>query len=337
FITEPTANSTRFAPGTNVFPRIILNNGGGGTAVALRLTTSNSVKVLSLGATATDGTGLRGNSSAAGQNFVFCYDNVEGTGRPLSGTFIESDGSDNSLANSYSSFYANDVNGIEGAYGMIIPNTLPSGVRRLEGRDYASGELSGCASTDANGIWPGGTNTVNPTGGTSPRIILNSDAPLVPSIEVCGNDIDDDCDGLFDETCGPSLGNNSPLYATSLFYNVNQNYPNCDPYNSSLVGASPSPESGTYDGYDRWYKFTAQSTAVTITVSSSTQDDAIGLYSQSGNTYNLLDFENASSDYSDVERLNYSGLTPGTVYYIAVGGSEPGPFTLCIQHLLRSW
>lgn len=337
FITEPTANATRFSPGTNVFPRIIMNNGSGGTIPALRLTTANSVKVLSLGTTVADGTGLRGNSSAAGQNFVFCYDNVEGTGRPLSGTFIESDGSDNSIANSYSAFYANDVNGIEGAYGMIIPNTLPSGVRRLEGRDFVSGELSGCASTDANGIWPGGTNTVNPLGGTSPRILLNSDAPLVPSIEVCGNDIDDDCDGLYDETCGPSLGNNSPLYATSFLYNVNQNYPNCDPYNSTLAGASDSPESSNYIGLDRWIKFTAQSSAVSILLSSSTQDDAIGLYSQVGNSFNLLDFENVASGNSDFERLNYSGLTPGSVYYIAVGGDAAGPFTLCIQHLLRSW
>jgi len=337
FITEPTANAARFTPGTNVFPRIIMNNGSGGTAVALRLTTANSVKVLSLGNTATDGTGLRGLSSAAGQNFVFCFDNVEGTGRPLSGTFIESDGSDNSAANSYAAFYSTDVNGVEGAYGMIIPNALASGVRRLEGRDFATGELSGCASTDADGVWPGGANTISPTGGVNPRVLLNTDAPLVPSIEVCGNDIDDDCDGLFDETCGPALGNNSPLYATSYLYNVNQNYPNCDPFTSTLVGASDSPESSNYNGLDRWIKFTAQSTAVSILLSSSTQDDALGLYSQVGNTFNLLDFENASSGSSDFERLNYTGLVPGNVYFIAVGGDVAGPFTLCIQHLLRSW
>ncbi|MFM7731137.1 MAG: hypothetical protein ACKO6L_08870, partial [Flavobacteriales bacterium] len=171
FITEPTGNATRFNPGADVFPRIILNNGNGGTLPVLRLTTSNSVRVMDLGTGVNQGTGLQGTSLAGGLNFVFVYNNTEGTGRPISGSFIEGDGSTNSVANSYAAFYASAVDGISGAYGMIIPNNLVAGIRRIESRDLVTGELSGCASTDADGIWPSGVNTVNPNTGTTPKVI----------------------------------------------------------------------------------------------------------------------------------------------------------------------
>jgi hypothetical protein len=76
-------------------------------------------------------------------------------------------------------------------------------------------------------------------------------------------------------------------------------------------------------------------------LSSSAQDDAIALYSKSGNSFQLMPggLENASSGSGDVERLNYSGLTVGQVYYISVGSPTAGaggPFSLCIQNLMPS-
>jgi len=41
----------------------------------------------------------------------------------------------------------------------------------------------------------------------------------------------------------------------------------------------------------------------------------------------------------DFERLNYTGLTPGVIYYISVGaatGTAGGNYSLCIQHLMPS-
>ena len=338
FITEPTANASRFAPGTNVFPRIMINNGSGGTVVALRLTTANSVKVLSLGITAADGTGLRGNSSAAGQNFVFAYDNVEGTGRPLSGTFIESDGSDNSAANSYTAFYATDVNGVEGAYGMILPNTLASGVRRLEGRNFVTGELSGCASTDADGIWPSGTNTVNPITGLTAKVLTNADAPLVPSPEACDNYIDDDCDGLIDEACPGNFLNDAPGGATNILYDGLLVFPNCGSFTGNNTTANNSAESSVFDGPDSWFKFQAVSTGISITMASSTMDNAIAIYSRNGLVYTLIESENSSSVVGVSEKLNYGGLTIGEVYYVSFGAATGagGTYSFCLQHLLPS-
>ena len=338
FITEPTANATRFAPGTDVFPRITLNNGLGGTAAAVRLTTANSVRVLSLGATATEGTALRGESGATAKNFVFAYNNVEGTGRPLSGTFVEADETANTAANNYSSFYSTSVNGVAGAYGMIIPNTLAAGVRRIETRELLTGDLGGCGSTDADGIWPSGTNTVNPNTGTTAKVLTNADAPLSPSPEVCDNYIDDDCDGLVDEACPGNFSNDAPGGAPLIQYSVNMNYPNCYPISGNNTLANNSAESAAFNGPDSWYRFVAQSTGVSITMSSSTMDDAIALYSRNGLVYTLMASENAASGAGDFERLNFNGLTVGQTYFVSAGASSAtgGLFTMCIQNLMPS-
>ena len=173
FITEPTGNK-RFVPGKYIFMRMTLNDGAGGTTVALLLTTADSVRVVKLDPAPSDstGTGLRCTSAANPKDFVFAYDDTAGTGRPVSGSFVESDGTDNSTVNNYAAFYSNSVNGISGAFGMVLPNMLSNGVRRIEQRSLANDSVVAVA-TDANGIWPSGTNTVNPSGGTT-EIILTA-------------------------------------------------------------------------------------------------------------------------------------------------------------------
>lgn len=176
FINEPTGNATRFIPGKYVFMRISLNDGGTGTTAATLLTTTDSVKVVKLDATASDttATGIRSTTPLSAKKFVFLYDNVDGTGRPISGTFIESDGTDNSTANSYASFYATSVNGVSGAFGTIIPNNLTSGIQRVEVRSFADAAIE-TSATDADGVWPSGLSTVGATGGTTELVLLPTD------------------------------------------------------------------------------------------------------------------------------------------------------------------
>lgn len=167
FVTEPTGNATRFVPGKYVFPRIMLNNGAGGTSVATRLTSPDSTKVIALVNTASDtsGTGIWSRSTAPAKSFVLLYDNEAGTGRPLAATFVEDDGTANTTANSYAAFYSDSVNAIPGSWGAAIPNNNANGVRRIEARDM-TGNLLPHPATDADGLW-GTVNTVNPTGGTT--------------------------------------------------------------------------------------------------------------------------------------------------------------------------
>lgn len=142
------------------------------------------------------------------------------------------------------------------------------------------------------------------------------------------------------EAACPSAGNDDPNGATLVAYSVNSAYPNCQIINGTTAGASNSSASGS-TGVDVWYRFIAQSSAVSIQLTSSAFDDNIELYQKVGSNYVLMSggTENAASGNSDFERLNYSGLTPGTTYYVSVGaasGSATGAFQLCIQTLRAS-
>lgn len=174
FMTEPTGNAARFKPGTELFVRIMLNDGAGGTLEATRLTSSESVKVLGFYTVSADSTGtaIRGVSNYTAKNFVFLYDNTAGTGRPLYGTQVEGSGVDFLAAGSYATFYTDNVSGVSGTWGGIVPNSNASGVQRLEERSLTTGAIVG-NNTATNGVW-GTTDTKNPTGGTATVLVINS-------------------------------------------------------------------------------------------------------------------------------------------------------------------
>jgi hypothetical protein len=177
FVLEASGND-RFTPGNEVNMRIMLNDGNGGATTALRLTSSQTITVLNFTG-ASQGTALRGTSSATARNFVAAFDNTTGTTRPISIAVVESD----LLAaqSSYASFYTGSVDGVAGAWGMIIPNNLPNGIRRVEQRRLDNGERIDCGNTDGDGIWPSGANTVNPSSGSTAIHITSTDAPLQSS------------------------------------------------------------------------------------------------------------------------------------------------------------
>lgn len=179
FITEPTGNATRFVPGNSLHMRIILNNGAGGTTVVNRLTTSNFATVINFGTTssATLGTGIYGLTNFEPFNFTFLYGNTFGTGRPLTGTFVENDGTTGGTA--YSLFYRNNVEALNGRWGAIVPNINNDGVKFIEERKLSDGTIASSRSS-FNGIW-GATDTKNPTGGTTPLVI---DFLEVPTLSV---------------------------------------------------------------------------------------------------------------------------------------------------------
>lgn len=178
YITEPTGNA-RFTPGNYLSMRIRLNNGADGTAAVIWATT-DSVKVINYG-NAVDpnmGTGIYGYSFAQPKDFVFIYDNVDGSGRPIAGAMVQTDGIDVTSLTNIAQFYRDSVDNIDGAWGAIIPNQLANGIRRVERRLFADGSLFDSFATDDDGIWPSGANTVNPMGGLTPIKIDKLDAPI---------------------------------------------------------------------------------------------------------------------------------------------------------------
>ncbi|HON51268.1 MAG TPA: metallophosphoesterase [Candidatus Sumerlaeota bacterium] len=184
FITEPTGNAG-FTPGNQVFMRININDGAGGTAVAARLTTTQYTTVLQWGTNnaATDGTGVIGVTTLSPQDMVFLYDNAAGAGRPIAGTLIEND----SLElpdNNYVDFHDTQVDGINGRFGTIIPNILATGIQKIEGRSLATSAITS-EFVSASGVWaPTNANTVNPNGGKSSPLTIQAGLSDDPNIAV---------------------------------------------------------------------------------------------------------------------------------------------------------
>jgi hypothetical protein len=179
FMIEPTGNA-RFTPGNEAYMRIRLNDGDGGTSAITYLTTTNSVSVINFGTNSdvTEGTAIRGDFTATDKNFMFLYDNTSQSGRPLYGTSIEITGIDFSVITSYSPFYQTDVSGSSGAWGGIIPNVNPNGVKQIVELSRTDGTLVNSYSS-IDGIW-GTANTVNPTGGTANVLVISfSSTPTI--------------------------------------------------------------------------------------------------------------------------------------------------------------
>ena len=178
-------NATRFqTPGTVLFPTITLATDATPATVVARRALNQSITLLGFlsGAGATNGTLLTGSSSATPNNVVFTYDNVAGTGRPLSGAVVESIGVATGTTQTGVSPYTYSTTG--GSYTTVVPNTLATGVRRVEQRSIVDNSVVGCAS-NTTGVWPSGANTVNPTGGiTTPLVLTATDTPLNTS--ACG-------------------------------------------------------------------------------------------------------------------------------------------------------
>lgn len=174
FMTEPTGNATRFKPGAELFVRIVLNDGAGGTTEVTRLTSSESLKVLGFYTNSADttGTAIRGISEYTPKNFVFLYDNTAGTGRPLYGTQVETSGVDFVGATSYATFYSEIVSGTNGAWGGIVPNINANGIQRVEERSFLNGAIVS-NKTAANGVW-GTIDTKNPSGGLETVLVINT-------------------------------------------------------------------------------------------------------------------------------------------------------------------
>ena len=172
FCNEPTGNA-RFTPGNQVFMRIRLNDGMDGTTAALWLTTATSATVLQFGTEAdpTMGTAIRGISNDTPKDFVFLYDNVAGTGRPLCATHIETCGVDFIEPGSYAAFYSGIVAEVDGSWGGIVPNVNANGVQRIETRDLNDGSLTGNYDM-ASGIWMT-TDTRNPNGGIDNVLVID--------------------------------------------------------------------------------------------------------------------------------------------------------------------
>lgn len=189
FVTEPNIAAT-FLPGLDIFFHLLINDGMGGEFINTFLTAPSPVRVINWGADSASGTGLRATplSKAAARQFIMLYDDFEASGRPIAGTYIESDGTAGTLANGYAPFYANSVNGVDKAFGLILPNALPNGLKRMDLFELSTGGfkrsyfpypvIESWHPFTIGFRWPSVNNTLidtkNPTGGLTELVIDGS-------------------------------------------------------------------------------------------------------------------------------------------------------------------
>ncbi len=166
------SGNARFTAGNYVYPSITLDSVGSGSTFR-RYALNDSILVLQFAdsANAISGTGLYGISLATAKNIVTLYDNVNNTGRPLAMAIVESEGIDASAMPSLVPYYVDSVDARNGRWGTVIPNLLSTGVRRINVHRLADATIASF-NTDADGIWPSGVSTVNPSGGSATPVRL---------------------------------------------------------------------------------------------------------------------------------------------------------------------
>lgn len=160
-----------------------LNDGAEGTYVTSAIISNLTVTGLNIGQDELyngmeHGTGIRSTATGASpNNIVFLYDNAEGTGRPVSSAFVQSEGLLSVNESAYSGFYKDNVYSKVRTWGTVIPKELPSGIRRIEQYSFITDALVGF-NTSPDGMWDGPdgslVSTVNPTGGTNEIVIDGS-------------------------------------------------------------------------------------------------------------------------------------------------------------------
>jgi|GEM_PF-6258631 len=172
---EPSGNA-RFTPGRTMFPKIIMNNGNGGTAVANRVSLSAyPVTVINYGTAPSSplqGSFVYDSTTVAPKNFALLYGNTAGTGRPVSIAVVEEDGVSLSAVSSILPLYRANADTFAQRWGTIVPNDLSTGIQLLQYRSFATTSVISSIS-DANGVWCF-ANTVNPSHGDTIAMYIRS-------------------------------------------------------------------------------------------------------------------------------------------------------------------
>jgi hypothetical protein len=142
-----TSTNSAFQEQGTAFWRISLGDNDGNLINRYQL--SQTSVPLRTGTLTTQATGIADdNSQLTERNFVLLYDNTAGTGRPLSIALVQRQ---NTLVPGAETFYATRQSRPT-SWATFIPNTLATGVRRIEERDALTGNIVNVI-TSADGLW----------------------------------------------------------------------------------------------------------------------------------------------------------------------------------------
>lgn len=176
------STNTRFSAGKHVFPLITIKDSTGSFSAKFALSDSIKVLTFSTSAGANNGTGVYGLSNGNAKEMVMVYDTLQpNIRRPLTIGRIEDDGL---LADDHSApaFYKTNADAVAGAWGGILPNTLASGVRRIDRVHFVGNNILH-SNEDKDGVWFN-LDTKNPSGGSTTPIKFTKDEAALVEPEV---------------------------------------------------------------------------------------------------------------------------------------------------------
>jgi hypothetical protein len=210
-------------------------------------------------------------------------------------------------------------NGLDDNCDGIIDEGLPGGTYYID--------------TDGDGFGAGApfTACTQPPGYVANNLDCNNNnANIYPGAPELCNGVDDDCDGITDEGCGPA---NDFIETAALLPNSAIGV--CTWINGTLTGAQADPQPGAtvITGEDVWYYFSPLTAAVSIECATTSSDVVLELRDFFGA---LVNTENVVSGIG-TERLNFGGLTVGDTYFVRVRNFNSalgtGAFSLCLRPL----
>jgi hypothetical protein len=191
---------------------------------------------------------------------------------------------------------------------------------------------TGPAGTAGVGICRNGSQTCDATRNW-PAACAGEVRPA--AAEVCGNMMDDNCNGMVDEGCMMAPANDNRASASLVTLRASE-----VTVNGSTVGATrdgPAAPAGCacQTGGNVWYRFTlAERTIFYADTAGSAYDTSLLLTDNAGTAIAGLCNDDAGctvGGFTNVGQSMISGDLAAGTYYIAVGGCGTGAFTLHLQ------
>ncbi len=196
---QPTGNGTRFDAGQTHTVRLNYVPTGNTLNNTVKLAGSKILTALDIATTARtvsttdDGAYIYGSADGCNSGqYILVYDNESGTGDPLyaypaAATSLAQSASNGSQHPAAINSFYQQVGVLAGDFVAVVPigANNANGVRRIESRN-ADNSIANY-STDDDGVWPSGANTTTNTR-RSVTTLLNTDAPLVPSVVISGGE-----------------------------------------------------------------------------------------------------------------------------------------------------
>lgn len=168
------STNIRFTEGRSIYWLLFLGDSVGN--LIRRFVGTLPMRALDFGSEPTRATGFADRGSCLPPRRILCFfEQEDGSGRPVTTAMVQDEGIQ---LPGGAPFYA-ALDSVRGAWATLIPNDLPTGIRRIEERRFEDGGVVQYW-TSSDGWWSN-VSTVNPSGGAANPVLVET--PCVRLVE----------------------------------------------------------------------------------------------------------------------------------------------------------